>query len=103
MWNVHVEAIECSPRGMFNLMQDCKSNAGLAGTLYVIIGNKCPAGCLVGVMILQLSIYCVLLHTWLLQYVFPVTRAFLTLTGKNDKHNLFTVNKYYMAAAIYTL
>ena len=79
------------PKGMLNLMWDCKSNARLAGTLYVIIGNKCPAGCLVGVMILQLSIYCVLPHTWLLQYVFLVTRAFLALFGKNDKHKSLTV------------
>ena len=57
------ESIECSPRVMLVLMWDYKSNARLAGTLYVIIGCKCPAGCLDGMMILQLSIYCVLLHT----------------------------------------
>ena len=53
-----LKSIECSPRVMLVLMWDCKSNASLAGTLCVIIGYKCPAGCLAGVKILQLSIYC---------------------------------------------
>ena len=85
------ESIECSPRVMLVLMWDCISNARLAGTLYVIIGYKCPAGCLDGMMILQWSIYCVLPHTWLLQYVILVIRAFLALSGKNDKHKSVTM------------
>ena len=79
------------PRGMLNLMWDYKSNVRLAGTLYVIIGCKCPAGCLDGMMILQFSIYCVLLHTCMLQYVFLVARAFLALSGKNDKQKSVTM------------
>ena len=61
----------------------------------MIIGCKCPAGCLDGVKILQLSIYCVLLHTWFLQYVFYlVARVLLALSGKNDKHKsvIFVIN-----------
>ena len=59
-------------------------------------GNDDPAI----VYILQ---YCVLQHTWLLQYVFLVTRAFLSPAGKNGEHNLLLYNKYCVAAEIYAL
>ena len=91
------------PKGMLNLMWDCKSNARLAGTLYVMIGCKCPAGHLDGMMILLLSIYCVVLHTWLLQYVFLVARAFLPCQVRMININLLLCNKYYVTAGIYTV
>ena len=31
------------------------------------------------------------LHTWLLQYVLLVAKAFLALSGKNDKHKSVTM------------
>ena len=61
--------------------------ARLAGTLYVIIGCKCPAGHLDGMMILLFEyILCAFAHIVVTVCIFLVARAFLALSGKNDKH-----------------
>ena len=52
----------------------------------MFIGCKCPAGCLVGMLILPLGIFSVFLHTLLLLCVcYLVVRAFLARNGQEWK------------------
>ena len=53
----------------------------------MIIGCKCPAGHLDGMMILLFEyILCAFAHIVVTVCIFLVARAFLALSGKNDKH-----------------